>query len=101
MIPHPDWAVVYSRIKTRIESAGICVRRQTLGPNTTGVFDGASITTNSDCDLATQCHNMAHALGHIVQWSLDMPRWQALYDELYAAKDRKQADPDRLERALL
>jgi hypothetical protein len=100
MIPTIDWTVVYARLKTRIESNGIEVRTQKLGPTTTGVFDGTSVTTNSDCDLETQCHNLAHALGHIVQWSLETPRCQSLYDELHAAKDRKQTDAARLDMAL-
>lgn len=100
MIPKFDWTVVYARLKTRIEAAGIDVRCQGLGPDTTGVFDGTSVTTNSECDLETQCHNLAHALGHIVQWSLESRRCQTLYDELYSAKDRKEIDPGSLERAL-
>jgi len=77
------------------------VKSQKLGPQTTGVFDGLSITTNSECDLETQCHNMGHAFGHIVQWSLHGPRFQALYERLYAAKERQHKDPAALERALL
>jgi hypothetical protein len=100
MIPNFDWTIVYDRLKSRIEAAGVEVCRQSLGPTTTGVFDGTSVTTNSDCDQETQCHNLAHALGHIVQWGLETPRCQSLYDELHAAKDRKQTDPKRLERAL-
>jgi hypothetical protein len=71
-----------------------------LGPETTGVFDGLSITTNSECDRQTQCHNMGHAFGHIAQWSLDGAHCQALYENLYRAKDRKPKDPAALERAL-
>jgi hypothetical protein len=76
------------------------VRSQTLGPQTTGVFDGSSITTNCDCDLETRCHNLGHAFGHIAQWSLDGARCQALYDALDAAKERKHEDPQALEQAL-
>lgn len=73
---------------------------QWLGPETTGAFDGLTITTNSQCDLETQCHNMVHAFGHIVQWSLEGPRCHALYETLYAAKERRQNEPSVLERAL-
>lgn len=100
MTPNYDWTIVYALLKTRIEAAGILVRRQKLGLTTTGVFDGTSVTTNSDCDLETQCHNLAHALGHIIQWSVETSRCQSLYDELHAAKDGKLSDPGRLERAL-
>ena len=95
-----DWFSIHERLKCRIEASGVCVTSQKLGPQTTGVFDGLSITTTSECDLETQCHNMAHAFGHIVQWSLDCPHFQELYDALYAAKEHKQADPSGLERAL-
>src|SRR5580693_5595107 len=95
-----DWFAIHERLKNRIEASGVCVRSQKLGPQTTGVFDGLSITTNCDCDLETRCHNMGHAFGHIVQWSLEGPRFEALYETLYAAKENKHADPAALERAL-
>jgi hypothetical protein len=96
----PDWASVYKRLKTRIESCGVTVKAERLGPHTTGIFDGTSITTNTDCDRETRCYNIAHSFGHIAQWSLQYARFQALYDELNAAKANKQADPLALERAL-
>src|SRR5438552_2520913 len=95
-----NWTAVYARLKSRIEISGVRVKRHRLGPQTTGVFDGLSITTNSECDLETQCHNMGHAFGHIVQWSLEGPRCHALYEKLYAAKERKRHDPAALEQAL-
>lgn len=101
MIAMPtDWSLIHERLKDRIESCGVCVKSQSLGPQTTGIFDGLSITTNSECDLETRCHNMGHAFGHIVQWSLEGPRFHALYEALYAAKERKHEDPSGLERAL-
>src|SRR5882672_2652539 len=96
----PNWNAVYKRLKNRIESSGVRVDCRKLGPQTTGIFDGSSITTNSECDLATQCHNMGHAFGHIAQWSLEGPRCQTLYDALDAAKERKLEDPHALEDAL-
>src|SRR5262249_25185583 len=95
-----DWSRIHQGLKDRIEACGVRVKSERLGPQTTGIFDGLSITTNSDCDLETQCHNMGHAFGHIVQWSLEGPRFLALYEALYAAKERKQEDPAALERAL-
>jgi hypothetical protein len=76
------------------------VNRQPLGPETTGVFDGLTITTNSDCDLETQCHNVGHAFGHIVQWSVACDHCERLYNALYAAKENKANDPQALDRAL-
>ena len=96
----PDWNTVQRRLTERIEAAGVCVKCQQLGPETTGVFDGLSITTNSGCDRQTQCHNMGHAFGHILQWSLEGTRCRRLYETLYSAKDRKLEYPLALERAL-
>ena len=96
----PDWERVYERLKACIESFGVAVLGKRLGLETTGVFDGLSITTNTAYDLETRCHNMAHAFGHIVQWSLDSPRFQKLYEGLNAAKANRAADPEGLRRAL-
>src|SRR5581483_2585861 len=96
----PDWSVIYEQLRKRIEAFGVKVYARRLGFETTGIFDGLTITTNTDCDAETRCHNLAHSLGHIAQWSLDYPRFQTLYTELHAAKANKQADPEALERAL-
>lgn len=96
----PDWGSVHQRLKDRIEASGVCVKCQSLGPETTGVFDGLSITTSSAVDLETRCHNMGHAFGHIVQWSLAGAFCQELYENLYRAKDCRREDPPALERAL-
>lgn len=95
-----DWTAVRERLKDRIELSGVRVASRKLGPQTTGVFDGLSITTNSECDRETQCHNLGHSFGHIAQWSLEGARCQMLYDALYAAQERKHDDPAALERAL-
>ncbi len=95
-----DWNAVFERLKERIESSGVRVTSRKLGPQTTGIFDGSSITTNSECDLETQCHNLGHAFGHIVQWSVDGLRCRALYDALDAAKERQGEDAQALEQAL-
>jgi hypothetical protein len=71
-----------------------------MGLETTGVFDGLTITTNTAYDAETRCYNIAHSFGHITQWSLDYPRFQALYDDLHAAKAAKAAHPEALEAAL-
>lgn len=95
-----DWSVVHNRLCDRLRRSGVTVRTERLGPETTGIFDGTSITTNAHCDLETQCHNMGHAFGHIIQWSLAEPECQALYDALYRSKDQRQIDPVGLEQAL-
>jgi hypothetical protein len=96
----PDWSSICERLKDRITAFGVQVYARRLGPETTGIFDGLTITTNTDCDLETCCHNLAHSLGHIAQWSLDYPRFQTLYQGLNAAKANKRSDPEALERAL-
>src|SRR5262249_58533977 len=82
----PNWSAIYDRLQARIEALGVRVQARQLGFETTGIFDGLSITTNTDYDIETRCHNIAHSLGHIVQWSIDFPRFQSLYLELNAAK---------------
>lgn len=96
----PDWPTIYDRLKLRIEAYGIQVHARRLGPETTGIFDGLSITTNTDCDVETRCHNLVHSLGHIAQWSLDFARFQTLYEQLTAAKGKRQSDPAVLEHTL-
>jgi hypothetical protein len=95
-----DWPSVYERLRARIESHGVVILARRLGLDTTGVFDGLSITTNTAYSLETRCYNIAHSFGHIIQWSLDYPHFQQLYCELHAAKAHKHADPAALERAL-
>jgi hypothetical protein len=96
----PTWSIVYDLLKGRIESFGIAVIARRLPLETTGIFDGLSITTNTAYDLETRCYNIAHSLGHIVQWSVDYSRCQALYNQLHAAKANKKADAEPLRRAL-
>jgi hypothetical protein len=96
----PDWAGVYERLRARIVASGVAVRAEQMRLETTGVFDGLSITTNTAYDLETRCHNIAHSFGHIAQWSLDTPRFRRQYDALYAAKADRAAHPDALRRAL-
>lgn len=96
----PDWSFVYERLRSRIEAMGVRVHARPLGFETTGIFDGLSITTNTNFDIETCCHNIAHSLGHIAQWSLDYAHFHDLYVELNAAKANKQHDPAALERAL-
>jgi len=95
-----SWSIVYERLKARIESFGIAIIARRLALETTGIFDGLSITTNTAYDLETCCYNIAHSLGHIVQWSVDYSRCQALYNQLRIAKTNKFADPECLHRAL-
>jgi hypothetical protein len=96
-----DWADVWERLAARIEASGVRVLAQPLGFETTGIFDGLSITTNTFCDLQTRCHNIAHSFGHIAQWGLDYAAQQRLYDDLHAAKANQAGDAAALERALL
>jgi hypothetical protein len=96
----PDWPLICECLRDRIERFGVKVYARRLGFETTGIFDGLTITTNTDYDAETCCHNLAHSLGHIAQWSLDFPRFQSLYDQLNAAKAKRHTDPEGLECAL-
>jgi hypothetical protein len=95
-----DWSLIYERLKERIQAFGVSVAVQPMRLETTGVFDGLSITTNSAYDQETRCHNIAHSFGHITQWSLDFAHFEALYKTLHAAKENKAAAPEALETAL-
>jgi len=95
-----NWLDIFARLQARIETYGIRVIARPLGSETTGTFDGLSITVNTRFDPETWSHNAAHSFGHIVQWSVDTARQRQLYDRLYAAKARKQTDPAGLEAAL-
>jgi hypothetical protein len=95
------WGSAYASLKERVEVFGVQVKAERLGFETTGVFDGLSITTNDAYDWETRCHNVAHAIGHIAQWSLEHDRFRTLYDELYAAQARKHEDVGPLDKAIL
>lgn len=95
-----DWNRVFDRLHRRIETYGIRVTLEEMGWETTGTFEGLSVSTNVKYDVETRCHNMAHSLGHIVQWSLDTAKHQDLYQRLYAAKARQADDPQTLEERL-
>lgn len=100
-IPAPlDWAHVQRRLTEHIEAAGVRVESRNLPPETTGIFDGLSVTTNSACDAETQCHNLGHSFGHIVQWALNRKECEVLYDALYAAKAGQGDDRTALDAAL-
>jgi hypothetical protein len=96
----PDWAVVYERLRASCAARGVRVLEREMEPETTGVFDGPTIVTNTAYDLETRCHNVAHSLGHIAQWSLDHDAHHRLYERLYAAKAASANDPEPLRLAL-
>lgn len=96
----PDWAVVYERLRACCQVRGVRVLEREMGPETTGVFNGPTIVTNTAYDLETRCHNVAHSLGHIAQWSLNHDAFHRLYERLHAAKAGKAHDPAPLRQAL-
>lgn len=95
-----NWTKISRDLTTYIESVGVDVRSEKLGFETTGTFDGISLTTNIDCDWETRCHNMAHSLGHIVQWSLDPVKFETLYADLRVAKASQPIDVAAIEKIL-
>jgi hypothetical protein len=94
----PNWHTTYDRLAAAVGARGVHVRESALGTHTPCTFDGLSITTSTDCDRQTNCHGLAHAFGHVIQWSTDRAGHQALYDELYTAK--AAGDAARLDAAL-
>src|SRR5688572_13925956 len=98
--PMTDWPDVFERLRAFAQGYGVEVRTRPMEPETTGIFDGLSITCNSAYDLETCCYNVAHSFGHIVQWSVEYPRQRALYEELYRAKASREVDPASLGAAL-
>ena len=97
----PDWTRVFERLRVRAKSYGVDVRIEELADETTGTFDGLSITTNQRCDEATRCHNLAHSLGHILQWTTERAKQEGLYARLHAAKALKTSDARTLEACLV
>jgi hypothetical protein len=71
-----------------------------MDPETPAVFDGPSITVNAIHDAETRSFYLVHSFGSIVAWTDDLPGVAAMFRELRAAKKTRDADPDRLERAL-
>src|SRR6478735_1972722 len=78
---------------------GIRVQSRSLGPERPGTFDGPSVTISPDYDRESRCFFLAHSLGSIAAWTADPERSQAVFDELRDAKETRDADPARFERA--
>lgn len=91
---------LYNKLRQRAESYGITVGEAPLGKDTAGKFDGPSITINSDNDPAERVFFLAHSVGSIARWALATEQAAAVYRELRQAKQRKEAEPERFERAL-
>lgn len=81
-----SWGVEYGQLVQRVQRHGVVVRSEACAENVLGSFDGVSITTRCDLDIATRCHVVAHCFGHTVQWALDFSGHAHLYHELGAAK---------------
>ncbi len=97
---HTPLESLYAALKTRAAGDGIEVVLEPLGASKAALFDGVSITLNSDYDLDDRCYYLAHSLGSIVLWSLDPEGSQRLYDDLRAAKKVKTTENERFEKAL-
>ncbi len=91
---------LYQDIRAWAETQGIFVGEQQLDAKKAGVFNGVSATMNSDYSAEERSYYLIHALGSMVRWSLSQPAVQAMFNELRDAKKDREADRDRLERAI-
>jgi hypothetical protein len=65
-----------------------------------GEFTGPAIVMNRDFPAEDRLYYLVHALGSIVRWSLSRDDVQRMFDELRDAKEQKDAEPERFERAV-
>jgi hypothetical protein len=86
-------------VRAATERRGVRVRQRPLRRDLVGIFDGVSVTLNSDYGPEELTYYLAHALGSMARWSLSRDAVQAMFDELRDAKDDR-ADAARLERAI-
>ncbi len=91
---------VYQDVQAWAEGHGIRVRHEKLKPEKVGAFDGLSVTMNSDYGAEERTYYLVHALGSLVRWSQSRPAVQEMFEELCAAKESRETDPARLERAI-
>ncbi len=90
----------FSRFNEYVLSRGIEVHWREMAPDTPAVFDGLSIVLNGRHDLTELACYLVHSFGSIAGWSLDTARVTQVFDELRSAKEVKDAEPERFERAL-
>jgi hypothetical protein len=82
------------------EAHGIRIEQRPLPREKAGEFTGKSIVMNSGFLAEDRLYYLTHAIGSIVRRSLSPKETQELFDELRDAKQQKQTDPQRLERAI-
>ncbi len=90
----------FSRFKEYVLSRGIEVHWRQMAPDTPAVFDGLSIVLNDRHDLTELACYLVHSFGSIAGWSLETTRVTQVFEELRAAKEVKEAEPERFEHAL-
>ena len=95
-----DFAQLFDALSRYAESNGIRVETRELPPDVPAEFDGLSITINERHDVEARCYYLVHSIGSIVGWAVDFDGTREMFHELRDAKADKDADPDRLERAL-
>jgi len=87
-------------LRSWCEAVGIEVTEQLLPPEKAGEFRGTSVIMNSRFGAEERVYYLADAIGSIVRRSLEPDAIQAMFDELRDAKQEKDSDPDRFERAI-
>jgi hypothetical protein len=86
-------------VQSATERCGVRVSQRPLKRDLVGIFDGVSVTLNSDYGPEELTFYLAHTLGSIARWSLSRDTVQAMFDELRDAK-ADRSDTARLERAI-
>jgi hypothetical protein len=91
---------LYLDLDRRAGGYGVRVQSRALPAETPAVFDGSAVTLDPGYDPESRCYYLAHALGSIARWSTDTATTRAVFDEMHAAEESREADPGRFERAV-
>jgi hypothetical protein len=92
---------LYADLRSRAEALALRVTEEPLPLETAGKFDSRSVTMNSAYDLEARCFYLVHAVGSIARWCEQPEESKDVFIELRTARKHRQADPGRLERALV
>jgi hypothetical protein len=95
-----DFSMLHQSLETHARQRGVEIVLRELRIERPAEFDGISIVLNVRHDEEPRSYYLAHSFGSIAGWCVDLNGVQAMFEELRAAKKTRDADRDRLERAL-
>src|SRR4051794_36950834 len=78
----------------------IRVKHTCLPAEKAGEFTGRLVVMNRDFNAEERLYYLSHAIGSIVLWSQSKGAVQHMFDELRDAKENREAQRNRLERAI-